>query len=74
MKQLIINADDLGLSEGINQAIYDCARAGTVLSATALVHGHAFRQGLELLSGVTGMGIGIHLNLTGLWDAPKGTM
>ena len=38
MKFLIINADDFGLTEGVNAGIIDCLRNGILTSATAMVN------------------------------------
>jgi predicted glycoside hydrolase/deacetylase ChbG (UPF0249 family) len=73
MKQLIVNADDLGLSPGINEGIAQAIGSGCVRSTTALTGGPAFSKGLEKMADLQGVGIGIHLNLTGTWDAPSDT-
>lgn len=70
MKRLIINADDLGLSVKINEGIFTASRDGCVRSTTALTGAPAFEDGLERVSSLYNVGIGIHLNLTGSWDDP----
>lgn len=72
MKRLIINADDLGLSEGVNNAILDCAKAGALRSATALSMAPAFEHGFDRLAPRESFSLGIHLNLTGQWGSPTG--
>ncbi|MBU0756240.1 MAG: ChbG/HpnK family deacetylase, partial [Planctomycetes bacterium] len=70
MKRLIVNADDLGLSGPVNQGIFQAAKEGCVRSATALSRAPAFQEGIDLLGSLDQVGIGIHLNLTGCWEAP----
>lgn len=72
MKQLIVNADDLGLSRAVNEGIFQAAKDGCVRSTTALAGAPAFQHGLDLLGGLGHVGIGIHLNLTGCWEALEG--
>lgn len=74
MKHLIINADDLGLSVKINEGIYLASRDGCVRSTTALTGAPAFEDGLERMTSLDNVGIGIHLNLTGSWDHPGGSV
>jgi len=73
MKQLIVNADDLGLSPGVNDGIFQAADIGCVRSATALTGAPFFEQGLAKIKGLDKVGVGIHLNLTGVWDAQSKT-
>jgi predicted glycoside hydrolase/deacetylase ChbG (UPF0249 family) len=71
MKQLIVNADDLGLSPGVNEGIREAAEQGCVRSATALPGAPFFEEGMDKIRALDKVGIGIHLNLTGAWDAPS---
>ena len=64
MKRLIVNADDFGLTAGINRAIIECYRAGAVTSATLMVNGEAAVEAALLAADSTGLGVGLHLNLT----------
>ncbi len=64
--RLIVNADDLGYSRGINEAIVRCARQGFLRSATIMAGGEAFEHALALVRGVPHLGIGVHLTLTEL--------
>jgi predicted glycoside hydrolase/deacetylase ChbG (UPF0249 family) len=52
VKQLVINADDYGLTAGVNRAIIDCQRAGIVTSVSQLPGGTPLE------------GSGVHLRLT----------
>ena len=64
MKNLIVNADDLGWTEGVNQGIADAFRNGVVTSASMLANGAAFEGGLEVARCAPGLGLGVHLNLS----------
>lgn len=62
--KLIVNADDLGLSRGVNFGIADAFQFGVVRSATLMATGKAFEHALELHHQFPGLGVGIHLVLT----------
>lgn len=64
MKNLIVNADDLGWTEGVNRGIADAFRMGIVTSASMLANGTAFAGGLEVAQQAPGLGLGVHLNLS----------
>ena len=61
---LIINADDFGLSEGINRGIIECFRAGSVSSTSVMVGMPAFTDAVRLSRDAPGLGIGLHFTLT----------
>jgi len=63
-RQLIINADDYGLTDGINQAVYDLAKFGTLTSTSVMVNCAMHTQQTIPPSKVKNIGLGIHLNLT----------
>jgi len=63
MKQLIINADDYGLEENINQGILQAFTDGLVTSTTVLANGPAFLPGIEDLRKHPDLGVGVHLTL-----------
>ena len=48
MKQLILNADDFGLTPGINRAVIELHQAGVVTSATLMATGPAFDDAVAL--------------------------
>ncbi|HEU5451031.1 MAG TPA: ChbG/HpnK family deacetylase, partial [Terriglobales bacterium] len=48
MKRLIINADDFGMTAGINHAITEAHRRGAVTSATMMVNGGAFAEAVQM--------------------------
>lgn len=65
-KRLIINADDLGYSQGVNHAIARCAREGPLRSATIMAGGPAFDHAVDLMRDLPEVGVGVHLTLTEL--------
>jgi predicted glycoside hydrolase/deacetylase ChbG (UPF0249 family) len=64
LRNLIVNADDLGWTEGVNRGIAETHRNGIVTSASLLANGRAFGSGVELATTTPGLGVGIHLNLS----------
>jgi len=65
MKQLIVNADDLGLSPGVNRGIFEAHRRGIVTSTTVMVNQPAAPAGIErALADAPDLGLGLHLTLT----------
>jgi len=64
MKRLIVNADDFGLTAGINQAIMEGHRDGLISSTSLLANGEAFADAIAVSRRAPRLGVGIHLNLT----------
>lgn len=64
MKNLIVNADDLGWSEGVNRGIAEAHRQGLVTSASLLANGKAFESGVMVAESNPELGVGVHLNLS----------
>jgi chitin disaccharide deacetylase len=64
LRNLIVNADDLGWTEGVNRGIAETHRNGIVTSASLLANGAAFGSGVELACTTPGLGVGLHLNLS----------
>ncbi len=62
-RRLIVNADDFGLTRGVNRAIADGFRLGTVSSASLLAAADAAGDAAEVAR-ATGLAVGLHLNLT----------
>lgn len=63
-RKLIINADDFGLTDGVNQAILELSKRGIVSSASVMVN-QVMHQGQKFTNSmVKSIGLGIHLNLT----------
>lgn len=62
---VILNADDLGLTKGVNRAIFEAARAGSVTSASLMVGLPGWDDALgRIRTDDTGLSIGLHVNLT----------
>jgi hopanoid biosynthesis associated protein HpnK len=64
MKSLIVNADDLGWTEGVNRGILEAFQHGIVTSASLLANGAAFAGGVEAARSAPGLAVGVHLNLS----------
>jgi chitin disaccharide deacetylase len=64
-RRLIVNADDLGRTHGINTGIVEAHRLGIVTSATAMVNYEAVEEAASLSQENPGLGIGLHVALTG---------
>jgi hopanoid biosynthesis associated protein HpnK len=62
--KLIVNADDFGLTEGINKGIIECFCNGVVTRASLIVNTHAFTNAVELSRKHSELKIGVHLTLT----------
>jgi len=60
---LIVNADDLGQTPGVNRGIEEAHLEGVVSSATLLANGAAFGEGVELAGRCRRLGVGLHVNL-----------
>lgn len=63
-RRLAINADDLGLSDGVNRGIIACAEAGVVTSASLLVNTPGFAAAVQAARSGPRLSVGLHLNLT----------
>lgn len=64
-KILIVNADDLGRTSGINSGIFEAHRTGLVSSATLMVGYPAAREAAARLGEYPDLGVGLHVALTG---------
>jgi hopanoid biosynthesis associated protein HpnK len=65
MKRLIVNADDFGVTRGVNRGIIRCFRDGIVTSTTIMANGDAFDDAVELARANPELGVGVHLVLIG---------
>jgi len=63
-RQLIVTADDFGLTEGVNRAIVLAHRSGVVTSASLMVDGAAFESAVRFARETPRLDIGLHLTLT----------
>ena len=64
MKALIVNADDLGWTAGVNRGIAEAHRNGIVTSTSLIANGAAFDDGVNAARTLPAMGVGVHLNLS----------
>src|SRR4051794_31121403 len=70
-KTLIVNADDFGLSAGVNRGIVEAHEHGIVTSASLMVRQPAAKAAADYARGRAALGIGLHLDL-GEWDFRDG--
>jgi hopanoid biosynthesis associated protein HpnK len=63
MKELIINADDFGMSNGANRAIVKAWQEGILTGASLMVGGNAFVEAVSLARENPGLQVGLHLTL-----------
>ncbi|MCI0338563.1 MAG: ChbG/HpnK family deacetylase [Acidobacteria bacterium] len=64
MRFLIVNADDFGLTAGINRAVIDGHTRGIITSATIMANMPAFDHAVILAKKNPSLGIGLHFNVT----------
>src|SRR5947207_884283 len=62
--RLVVNADDFGLSSGVNDGILEAHAAGVVSSVSVLVNAPGWDHAVAALRGTESLGVGLHLNLT----------
>ncbi len=78
MRRLIINADDFGLTAGVNRAIVEAHEHGVVTSATLMANGQAFDEATRLAQSRPRLGVGCHIVLVDgaplLGEAGVGTL
>ncbi|HZD48850.1 MAG TPA: ChbG/HpnK family deacetylase, partial [Silvibacterium sp.] len=65
MKRLIINADDFGLTAGVNRAVLELGRAGALTSATLMARVRATTEAAEAALRLSAFGVGCHVVLVG---------
>jgi chitin disaccharide deacetylase len=63
LKSLIVNADDLGASRGVNHGIIEAHEHGIVTSASLMVYGSAAAEAAEFARGSSKLGLGLHVEL-----------
>jgi hopanoid biosynthesis associated protein HpnK len=62
-RRLIVNADDFGRSESINQAVIQARQRGVLTTASLMVTGAAFESAARLARENPRLGVGLHLTL-----------
>ena len=63
MRRLIVNADDFGLTAGVNRAIVETHREGVVSSSTLMASGLAFEDAAASARTMPGFSVGCHVVL-----------
>jgi hopanoid biosynthesis associated protein HpnK len=63
VRRLIVNADDFGLTQGVNRAIVEAHGQGIVTSATLMAHGPAFEDALQRTRSNARLSVGCHVVL-----------
>jgi hopanoid biosynthesis associated protein HpnK len=63
VRRLIVNADDFGLTAGINRAIVEAHTRGIVTSTTLMANGRAFEDAVRLATTVPRLSVGCHVVL-----------
>ncbi|MGD0940504.1 MAG: ChbG/HpnK family deacetylase [Terracidiphilus sp.] len=63
MSRLILNADDFGLTAGVNRAIIELYRAGLLSSATLMAKAAATEEAIKSALSAPSLGVGCHVVL-----------
>jgi len=63
VKRLIVNADDFGLTAGVNRAIIELHHAGVLTSSTLMANAPATDEAIQLALANPALGIGCHIVL-----------
>lgn len=67
MRRLIVNADDFGLTPGVNRAILEAHTRGIVTSATLMANASAFDHAVQLARSAPSFDVGCHIVLVDGW-------
>lgn len=63
LKKLVINADDFGLSSGVNRAVEQAWQQGILTQASLMAGGDAFDEAIAIAERNPGLQVGLHLTL-----------
>lgn len=63
MSRLIVNADDFGLTSGVNRAVVELHRSGALTSATLMARAAATEEAIGLAQATPTLGVGCHVVL-----------
>ncbi|WP_179281366.1 carbohydrate deacetylase [Paenibacillus sp. XY044] len=63
-RQVIINADDFGLSPAVNRGIIEAYLAGGITSTSMMVNMPGLADTVNAARSLPGLGVGLHFNLT----------
>jgi chitin disaccharide deacetylase len=61
--RLVVNADDFGLSESVNEGILFAHRRGIVTATSLMAVGRAFDHAIDCCRSAPGLDVGVHLTL-----------
>lgn len=64
MVEIIINADDFGISKGVNEAIVEMFKAGNLTSASFMISGKYALDAVKKIEQNPALKVGLHFNLT----------
>src|SRR5450755_2428797 len=70
-RHIIVNADDFGLTDGINRGIIDAHTNGIVTSASLMVRSPAAKRAVDLASAHPKLSVGLHFDIAE-WRYQKG--
>ncbi len=75
VRKLIVNADDFGLTAGVNRAILETHTAGVVSSTTLMANGPAFEDAVTAARSAPNLSVGCHVVLVdGTPVSPPGAL
>ncbi len=63
VRRLIVNADDFGLTRGVNRAIVEASSDGIVTSSTLMANGQAFEDAIAHTKSASRLSVGCHVVL-----------
>jgi chitin disaccharide deacetylase len=63
VRRLIVNADDFGLTRGVNRAIVESSRDGIVTSSTLMANSQAFEDAVAHANSASRLSVGCHVVL-----------
>lgn len=72
MRDLVVNADDLGLSPGVNRGIARAHLEGIVTSASLIVRRPAAAHAAEMVQELPDLGVGLHVDIAEWVAEPSG--
>ncbi|MGC9194642.1 MAG: hopanoid biosynthesis-associated protein HpnK [Syntrophobacteraceae bacterium] len=61
LRRLIVNGDDFGISQEVNEAVIFAFRHGILTSTSLMVSGEAFEQAVALAKESPGLAVGLHV-------------
>ncbi|MDR3343410.1 MAG: ChbG/HpnK family deacetylase [Treponema sp.] len=64
MKKIIVNADDFGISEGVNKAVATGYSGGIINSTSIMINLPDAASAVELIKDLKDLNVGLHVNLT----------